>query len=120
MSLDIYLHHRKAFTCKCGATHFVETGQVDCFNITHNLSKMAEAAGVYMELWRGDEVGIKTANQLVSPLQDGLSRLRSDPEKYMEFNPANGWGDYDTLVRFIQQMLAACVEGPHDLVRYWR
>lgn len=28
-------------------------------NITHNLGKMAEAAGIYHALWRPDEIGIK-------------------------------------------------------------
>jgi hypothetical protein len=35
-------------------------------NITHNLGAMAKAAGIYMHLWRPDEIGIKTASELSS------------------------------------------------------
>lgn len=40
---------------------------VDVFssNITHNLNAMAEAAGIYRQIWRPEEIGIKTAVELI-------------------------------------------------------
>lgn len=82
-------------------------------NITHNLGKMAVAAGIYTHLWRPDEIGIKTAGELIEPLAAGLARLVAEPDKFKEFNPGNGWGDYEGLVGFVTEYLAACQEH-HD------
>lgn len=89
-----------------------ETDEVYSANITHNLGGMADAAGVYTCMWRPGEIGITKAAQLIEPLTCGLEVLRSDPEKFKTFNPANGWGDYDGLVRFVENYLEACREYP--------
>lgn len=89
-------------------------------NITHNLTTMADAAGIYKPLWRPDEIGIERAAQLIAPLETGLAELRSNPEKYKAHNPPNGWGDYDGLVRFVSEYLDACKANPNCSVRVWR
>lgn len=81
-------------------------------NITHNLGQMAEAAGVYKALWRPEEIGVTRASQLVPLLRGGLSQLESDPAYFRKFNPANGWGTYDGLVKFVRRYLEACEEYP--------
>lgn len=81
-------------------------------NITHNLGKMAGQAGLYEPLWRPDECGIAKACDLLIPLTDGLAALRADPERFKAFNPSNGWGDYDGLVRFTENYLEACKKYP--------
>jgi hypothetical protein len=85
-------------------------------NITHNLNKMADAAGIYQHLWRPDELNIETAGQLIQPLKEGLAKLLADPEHYRQFNPPNGWGNYETLVDFVRTYLAACQRDPNALV----
>jgi hypothetical protein len=89
---------------------------VDCTvyerNITHNLGKMADAAGVYDACWCPDDHGWSRAKDLIDPLTVGLLRLKSDPEAFKVHNPANGWGDYDGLVRFVSDYLDACVKYP--------
>ena len=47
-----------------------------CFNITHNLTKMASAAKIYSILWRPQEAGIKKAGQLIEPLEVGIKRMK--------------------------------------------
>lgn len=89
-----------------------ETNTVFEYNITHNLGEMATAANIYMELWRPEEIGITKARDLINPLTDGLHRLKSNPDKYKEFNPKNGWGDYEGLVGFVSRYLDACYEYP--------
>ena len=69
---------------------------------------MADAAGLYLSLWRPDEHGIQTAQQLIVPLREGLARLQAYPETYKRLNPANGWGTYEGLVSFVRDYLAAC------------
>jgi len=85
-------------------------------NITHNLNKMAIEAGLYEHLWRPEEVGIELAVQLIDPLKAGLETLKADPERFKQFNPQNGWGTYEGLVRFIEDYLQACEKYPNAQV----
>lgn len=103
MSLDVYLK-------------VVQPTTIFSLNITHNLNKMAEEAGIYKHLWRPDEIEITHAHQLIAPLKAGLELLKSDPKRFKKFNPSNGWGEYAGLVSFVEQYLAACEENPDALV----
>jgi hypothetical protein len=86
----------------------------ECYhaNITHNLARMAQEAGVYEALWRPEEVGIERGADLIASLRNGLATLQSDPERFMPLSPVNGWGTYEILMRFIADYLAACERYP--------
>jgi hypothetical protein len=86
-------------------------------NITHNLNKMADAAGIYYHVWRPEELGIERASDLITPLTDGIARLTADPAKFKAFNPNNGWGTYDGFVTWLQEYLQACIEHPTATIR---
>ena len=73
---------------------------------------MAEEAGIYKYLWCPEEFGIKKAVELISPLETGLALLVSKPAKFKLLNPANGWGSYDGLVKFVAEYLEACKLNP--------
>lgn len=81
-------------------------------NITHNLGAMAHEAGIYMHLWRPEEIGITHAAQLIEPLAAGLALLQSEPTRFRKLNPENGWGNYDGLVSFVARYLDACRDYP--------
>jgi hypothetical protein len=81
-------------------------------NITHNLNKMAQEAGLYDALWRPDENDLTHAYQLIPILEEGLAKLRANPELYEQFNPTNGWGNYVGLVTFVRDYLEACKANP--------
>jgi len=81
-------------------------------NITHNLTGMAEAAGIYKHLWRPEEIGVTKAEQLIEPLREGLAKLESDPSKYEAFNSPTGWGKYEHFVPFVRKYLEACEANP--------
>lgn len=89
-------------------------------NITHNLSRMADEAGLHDCMWTPQLFDITKAKQLIEPLTKGLERLKSNPERFKAFNPENGWGTYDGLVRFVEEYLAACLEYPEADVHAWR
>jgi hypothetical protein len=114
MSLDVYLTRKKWVSYDEGKTHTVEDEELYSRNITHNLNKMAEEAGIYTHLWRPEEIGITKAKELIDPLKEGLHKLRSDPERYKKFNPENGWGNYEGLVSFVDDYLKACYEYPNS------
>jgi len=90
----------------------VQPCEVFTANITHNLNRMAKEAGIYQHLWRPEELGITKAAELVTPLAEGLARLKQAPEKYKTLNPENGWGNYECLVEFVKKYLQACIDNP--------
>lgn len=90
-----------------------DDGSMYSRNITHNLARMAGHAGkLYEAMWRPDEEGWTHARDLIEPLTDGLARLQADPEHFKQFNPENGWGDYDGLCEFVADYLGACMKWP--------
>lgn len=113
MSLDVYLTQSRDCHCdECGHKHTNPKACVFEKNITHNLNRMAEAAGIYNALWNPEKIGITKASQLIPILEEGLAKLKSDPEEYKEYNPDNGWGKYENLVDFTEDYLKACKELP--------
>lgn len=90
------------------------------YNITHNLNRMATEAEIYEALWRPSEINVQTARDLIDPLTKGLFVLRADPDRFKALNPANGWGSYDNLVKFVVEYLKACIEHPDASVNVCR
>lgn len=86
-------------------------------NLTHNLTHMARAAGIYQHLWRPEELQITHAAQLIGPLQTGLALLKSDPDTFKRLNPPNGWGDYEGFVKVVSDYLEMCIAYPQGEIR---
>lgn len=107
MSLDVYLSAMRKT-------------EVYSANITHNLGKMAEEAGIYQHLWRPEELGIKQAGELIMPLRAGLELLKSDPKRFKKFDSPNGWGLYVHFVPFVEKYLEACEQNPDSTVEVSR
>ena len=99
VSLDIWLEKE------------VITDVVD-MNITHNLTAMASAAGIYQHLWRPNEVGVVRGKDLIKPLQIGVALMKSDPERFKAFDAENGWGTYEQFIPWLEELLTGCVEHP--------
>ncbi len=115
MSLDVYL----SIEVDTGGPE-PRTFHLYDANITHNLNTMADKAGIYEAMWRPDEIEAKVAGDIITLLQDGLDKLRDDPEYYQRFNPENGWGSYEGLLEFVDSYLAACMANPAANLRISR
>ncbi len=107
MSLDVYLNDENE-------------GYVFEYNITHNLAKMASEAGVYEFTWDAVEQGYKKASDIVKGLEIGLLELLNDEEHYSQFNPENGWGSYNGLVKFLVAYIKACHKYPDATIEICR
>ena len=117
MSLDVHLlGPKREFenTCyACGHTHIEEEHEhLFWSNITHNLGKMAEAAGIYVHLWRPEELNITKAAQLIEPLEEGLKDLKDRPMFFKRLDAQNGWGTYEQFVPWVAAYLEACKQYP--------
>jgi hypothetical protein len=107
MSLDVYLQM------------YVDTGGKEKHrvvlyeaNITHNLTGMADACGLYKPVWRPEDIVIKTGADLIQHLRDGIKRLESAPAYYSQFDSESGWGTYNQFLPFLRGLLVACVQHP--------
>jgi hypothetical protein len=80
----------------------------DLPNITYNVSPIFRAA-----LGRnlGDLNG-QPAGQALPVLMAGIQRMRADMEPFRALNPANGWGDADGALKFLELLVAACEAHP--------
>jgi len=87
-------------------------------NITHNLSEMATKVILKNNmtlrevLWHPEEHDILFAEDISEMLDEAFNILLSNPYYYREFNPQNGWGNYDNLVDFVYRYRNACWDNP--------
>ena len=108
MSLDVYLY--AAVKCEhCGKANKSEQVLYTA-NITHNLSMMAQAAGLYTVLWCPEEIDLTLAVDLIRSLEIGRDTLTIHASQFKAMNPKNGWGTYDDLLEFVENYLDACRE----------
>jgi len=104
----------------------IQPVSVFSLNITHNLGKMAgevqlsNGKTLYDVLWRPDENDYYTAEDISELLDEGWNILLSDPEKFKQFNPENGWGEYDGLCNFVYEYRNACWDRPSAELRISR
>ena len=96
-------------------------------NITHNLAKMASEVKLsngltlYDVLWRPDEQhDLVLAKDIAELLDEGYKILIGDPARFKQFNPENGWGNYDNLCRFVYEYWSACLAEPDAQVEVCR
>lgn len=125
MSLDVSLIGKEVPCPNCSPCYNCDGKRVvnedyAGFNITHNLTKMAEEAQLYESLWRPEEIGIEFAHQLIPSLKKGLAVLLSNQEHFEKFNSPNGWGNYDGFVAFVSRYLEACERNPTAKIRVSR
>ena len=107
MSLDVELY----VEVDTGASELHRVCLYDA-NITHNLCKMAEAAGIYEIVWHPESLGIKRAYEIIQGLETGIDELKSCPSVYKAFDAENGWGLYADFVPWLDRYLEACKEHP--------
>src|SRR3990167_294857 len=137
MSLDVYLIGQKQrVQCECSQCGHKHTREeTETFydaNITHNLGKMADEAGIYEALWRPhrlkegynipeddheaeykfEDANPSIARDIIGKLGIGLDLLKKDPEHFRKFDASNGWGKYEHFVPFVEKYLNACIEYP--------
>ena len=95
-------------------------------NITHNLSKMASEVNLsnglslYDVLWRPDEHELELAEDIAELLDEGWNILLSEPDRFKQLNPENGWGNYDALCKFVYEYRNACWNEPNATVEVCR
>ena len=96
-------------------------------NITHNLGTIADHCycycldkiSLYSILWRPEETTLLTVTRKLTSshakaLSICLRELKEHRSYYEKFNPENSWGDYVTLVNFVDSFLTALNKIPKE------
>lgn len=88
------------------------TVEVFWANTTHNLSQMANAAGLYDPIWQGSGL----AKDLIPALESGIKWLKKNKEEAESYNAPNGWGTYEHFLPWVERYLEACKKYPESRV----
>jgi len=113
MSLDIWgrIPTENIECPNCGHKHTLFKKVFD-FNITHNLKKMAGAAGCAI-LWDAWDI---RAWELITPLRTAITNLENNPKDFDKFSAPNGWGTREQFVPWLKQLLEKCEEFPQAII----
>lgn len=85
-------------------------------NYTSNVSGMwKDALGRSL----GDYHGAPCV-EAAGPLRSGIDRMRADPARYQAMNPANGWGNYQGALAYLERLYQGCCNHPKATIRIWR
>ena len=86
------------------------------YNVTHNLTRMADRANIYNILWRPVENDYIKAKDIITILENGLNDLIENKDEYDRINPSNGWGTCTGLIKACTEILEACKKYPEALI----
>ncbi len=92
-----------------------EPVEVFSWNYTSNCAPMWRKAGVDIAEFDG-----QVAADCAVQLEYAIAAMECDPQTYVEMNPSNGWGSYETLLPALHNLLAAMRAHPKTKVDVWR
>jgi hypothetical protein len=136
MSLSVTLYRNYHVSYDDGKTLEPQRESLYWANITHNLGKMANEAGIYEALWRPyqlkegynipeddhdaeykfEENNPVRGYEIIPVIEKGLEDMIARPAHYKTFDSPNGWGLYKHFVPFIEKYLEALKEYPESFV----
>ena len=61
----------------------------------------------------------KTGEDARPIVNRGVYKMKRNPDEYISMNPKNGWGDYESALRFLEKFLELCHEHPKATIRMW-
>lgn len=113
MSLDIHLYTE----VDLGGPDGPQRVSFESFNATHNLVLMWDYVGAYDALYNSDG---RTAESTIPALEAALAKMEADPDGCRAFDSPNGWGTYDSALRFLRNWLHVCRQRPKALISVWK
>lgn len=117
MSLDVYIKSKKK-----------EEDREWVANITHNMNKMAQRIFVsenketlYDSVWRPEELYREIyTNEMKNVLTKGICIMISKRKSLLRYEPKNGWGSYDSFLKFLIEYKEACEDNPGYIIEVSR
>lgn len=112
MSLDVILTRKYHVSYDGGKTLEEKEEELFSANITHNLTEMAEEAGIYNACWHPEKIGATKAKHIRQLLENGYAAMKARPEHFKRFDSPNGWGLYEHFLPWVKEYMEACVKYP--------
>lgn len=109
MSWDVSI---EAFTGK----HWDEVYCVG--NMTSNVHPMYTKAFNLQDGF-GKFIHESDCSDLIPILEAGIKYMEKYKKEMLALNPSNGWGDYDSALKFLQRLWWSCKEYPDCRVSCW-
>lgn len=82
-------------------------------NYTHNVTPMWHKAKIYDELYNSDG---KHPKEIMEKLRLGLKDMQDNRKEYKILDPDNGWGDCDSAMAFLSDIIDACSRFPEGTI----
>ena len=77
-------------------------------NYTYNVAPMyAKAMGI-----TPSDLDGKKCSEVIPILRKGVLNMTENPRMYKVMNPPNGWGEYESALKFLEEIYKACVNNP--------
>ncbi len=96
-------------------------------NLTHNLGEMASnvklsnGKTLYNYVWRPEEEeDVYYASDIIDYIDEGLRILKAEPDTFKKFNPENGFGTYDGLVKVLEKYVHHLIVYPNAEIKVSR
>ena len=113
--------------------------QVESYHLTHNLCELCskvpvgkhkkyisvtefeyEELNLYDVLWRGDEHNLDTPSDMKEYLLEGLNYLEKNYNSLSKYNPDNGWGHIDRVIKVVEALIKDASIYPGAYLQYDR
>lgn len=149
MSLDVTIKYKQPKKVKYNDTHtacgstmalvdkdYEETVSEWSANITHNMAEMADHVSVWCQprnsdgcvatttlynvVWRPDECNLDNTSVILGALADGIHQMVRHRKDLLQYNPKNGWGDYDSFLQWLIKYKNECEDNPDCEITVWR
>lgn len=65
-----------------------------------------------------DDLSGKLASEVVERIANGIRLLQSEPSKYRDKEPSNGWGGIEDCLNLLNGLLGACRAAPLARIEY--
>lgn len=59
----------------------------------------------------------KKGKTVIGKLRRAIRKMQDNPVVYKKLNPVNGWGDYPGAMKYLREILDACIKYPKATVR---
>lgn len=106
MSYDIQFGVKAAGTPD---EHFAVIGEPECSSPTYNVGQMFRAC---MD-WDYNQGEWYPMTEALEKVTHGLKEITDHEDRYLKYNPPNGWGDTGTVKRTLQSILDWVEEREH-------
>ena len=90
-------------------------------NMTSNIGPMYDKASgktwYTSSLYEQSDVPCPVVFEMATTI---VAAMKADPAGYKALNPANGWGNYELALDFMEDLARNCERNPDGFVNMWR